>query len=187
MSSKVYLGYLLQKNLLGPCWQAPPMDSLSQSSQRTDDYFTAGSQDFSFLEFPNTQDDDPYMASFTGSTQPVSQQSSQFELSQFAPSQFGGSQFDAETEHSQITSSIADLATQVDGLMNFDETFEDRGKDLPEHACVYVPFFVSFLSYPLDIVAFTILLVLSVVIFPTAKNGFATVVGIPLAHISLII
>lgn len=107
------------------CWvnrQVQPwMESLSQSSQgtnRTDDYFTAGSQDFSFLEFPNTQDDDAsYLSGFTGATQAASQLSHQF---------------DETSEHSQNIS-VTDLASQVDGLMNFDETFDEDGK---EHACV---------------------------------------------------
>lgn len=142
------------------------MDSQSsQGTNRTDDYFTA-SQDFSFLEFPNTQEDDPYLSGFTGATQ--------------AATQTHTHQFDESSEHSQNTS-VTDLASQVDGLMNFDETFdEDRsGKDLPEHACVYVELSILCHLTILGIVVFTTPLVLSVVIFHIAKNGSATAVGTP--------
>jgi hypothetical protein len=98
---------------------------LSQS-QKTDDYFTAGhSQDFSFFEFPNTQDnDDPY-SSFTNPSQ---------------QSLTGGQRFD-DSDLSQGAASVSDLAGQVDVLNfeeNFDEDEEERGQDLPSHACSYI-------------------------------------------------
>lgn len=112
------------------------MDSLSQS-QKTDDYFTAGhSQDFSFLEFPNTQDDDDsYLPSFTNTS---SQQSSLT----------GGQRFD-ESDLSQGTASVSELASQVDVLNfeeNFDEEEEDRGQELPSHACwcVHLLFYFAY-------------------------------------------
>lgn len=110
---------------------------LSQS-QKTDDYFTAGhSQDFSFLEFPNTQDnDDPYLPSFSSASQ---------------TSLTGGQRFD-ESDLSQGAASVSDLAGQVDVLNfeeNFDEEEEERGQDLPSHACSYVlsVFFLTVYSY----------------------------------------
>lgn len=106
------------------------MDSLSQS-QKTDDYFTAShSQDFSFLEFPNTQDDDDsYLPSFTNP-------------SQQSLSLTGAQRFD-ESDLSQGTASVSELAGQVDVLNfeeNFDEEEEVRGQELPGHACWFVSF-----------------------------------------------
>ena len=80
--------------------------------------------DFSFLEFPTTQDD--YSGSFSAATQ-VSQ-SSHHQNRQFVED-------DASSQNS-----INDLSSQIDS-MGFEEDEEDltnSNQELPVHACVYV-------------------------------------------------
>jgi regulator of nonsense transcripts 1 len=104
------------------------METLSQESSQSvtgkEDYFTANSQDFSFLEFPTTQDD--YSGSFSGATQ-ASQSSHHQNRSQFVED-------DASSQNS-----MNDLSSQIDS-MGFEEDEEDisnANQELPIHACVY--------------------------------------------------
>jgi hypothetical protein len=80
------------------------------------------SLDFSFLEFPTTQDE--YSGAFSGTTQVGSSQST------------GISSFIDDDISSQ--NSLNDIASQIDS-MGFEEEEEDianTNQELPTHACV---------------------------------------------------
>lgn len=83
--------------------------------------------DFSFLEFPTTQDE--YSGSFSAATQ-VSQ-SSLHPARQFV-----------EVDDASSQNSMNDLSSQIDS-MGFEEDEEDltnANQELPVHACVYYSF-----------------------------------------------